>query len=47
MTENYLKCDKSDNTCYITLSRPEKRNALTVEMMTGLCELVGAAGIRS
>ena len=40
MTENYLSCDKKGNTCFITLNRPEKRNALTVEMMTGICELV-------
>ena len=39
MTENYLSCYKKGNTCFITLNRPEKRNAINVEMLTGLCEL--------
>jgi len=44
MTENYLSCDKKGNTCFITLNRPDKRNALTVEMLTGLCEMVESQG---
>ena len=40
MTENYLSYDKKGNTCFITLNRPEKRNAINVEMLTGLCEVV-------
>jgi len=40
MTESFLSCEKSGNTCFITLDRPDKRNALTVEMLTGLCEMV-------
>ena len=40
MTENYLSYDKKGNTCFITLNRPEKRNAINVEMLTGLCEMV-------
>ncbi|CAB1075795.1 Enoyl-CoA hydratase (EC [Olavius algarvensis Delta 1 endosymbiont] len=40
MTESYLKCVKKGNTCYISFDRPEKRNALTVEMLTGVCDMV-------
>ena len=40
MTDNYLSCDKKGSICFITLNRPAKRNALTVEMLTGLCEMV-------
>ncbi len=40
MTDKYLSCDKKGNTCFITLNRPEKRNAINVEMLTGLCEMV-------
>ncbi len=40
MTDNYLSGEKKDNIYTITLNRPDKRNALTVEMLTGLCEMV-------
>jgi len=40
MSDKYLIGNKKDNIYTITLTRPEKRNALTVEMMTGLCEMV-------
>jgi enoyl-CoA hydratase/carnithine racemase len=40
MTENHLSCDKKGNICFITLNRPDKRNAINVEMLTGLCEMV-------
>jgi len=40
MTDNYLVGEKSDNIFTITLNRPEKRNAINVEMLTGLCEMV-------
>jgi enoyl-CoA hydratase/carnithine racemase len=40
MTENCLSGDKKDNIFTITLSRPDKRNAINVEMLTGLCEMV-------
>jgi enoyl-CoA hydratase/carnithine racemase len=37
MTE-YLKTEKKNNISYITLNRPDKRNAINVEMLTGICE---------
>jgi enoyl-CoA hydratase/carnithine racemase len=40
MTNSYLVGEKSDNIFTITLNRPEKRNAINVEMLTGLCEMV-------
>jgi enoyl-CoA hydratase/carnithine racemase len=40
MTENYLAGEKNGNIYTISLNRPEKRNALKVEMMAGLCEMV-------
>jgi len=40
MSDKYLVGNKKDNIYTISLNRPEKRNALTVEMMTGLCEMV-------
>jgi len=40
MSDKYLVGEKKQNVYTITLNRPEKRNALTVEMLTGLCELV-------
>ena len=39
MTENYLAGEKKGNIYTITLNRPEKRNAITVEMLTGICEM--------
>jgi enoyl-CoA hydratase/carnithine racemase len=35
----YLKSEKKQSICYITLNRSEKRNAVNVEMLTGLCEI--------
>ena len=40
MAKNYLCGEKKDNIYTITLNRPEKRNAINVEMLTGLCEMV-------
>jgi len=40
MADNYLVSEKTGNICTITLSRPEKRNAINVEMLTGLCDMV-------
>ena len=40
MADNYLDSEKNGNICTVTLSRPEKRNAITVEMLTGLCDMV-------
>jgi enoyl-CoA hydratase/carnithine racemase len=40
MSDNYLVGDKKANIYTISLNRPEKRNALNVEMMAGLCEMV-------
>ena len=40
MSDKYLVGNKKENIYTITLTRPEKRNALTVEMMIGLCEMV-------
>jgi len=40
MSEAFLAGAKKGNTYTITLNRPEKRNAITVEMLTGLCGLV-------
>ena len=37
---NYLTGKKKHNIFFLTLSRPKKRNAITVEMLSGLCELV-------
>lgn len=39
MTENYLAGEKKGNIYTISLSRPAKRNAITVEMLTGICEM--------
>jgi len=39
MTDNYLVGEKSGNIYTITLNRPEKRNAIMVEMLTGICEM--------
>jgi enoyl-CoA hydratase/carnithine racemase len=36
---NYLTGEKKQNIYFLTLSRPEKRNAITVEMLTGICEM--------
>ena len=40
MSNNYLVGEKNNNIFTITLNRPEKRNAINVEMLTGLCEMV-------
>ena len=40
MSETYLASEKKDNTFIISFNRPAKRNAITVEMLTGICELV-------
>ena len=40
MQDSYLSGAKKDNIYTITLNRPAKRNALKVEMLTGLCDLV-------
>ena len=39
MSETYLASEKKDNTFIISLNRPAKRNAINVEMFTGICEL--------
>ena len=40
MSNKNLIGNKTDNIYTITLNRPEKRNAINVEMLTGLCEMV-------
>jgi enoyl-CoA hydratase/carnithine racemase len=40
MSDKYLAGEKKQNVYTITLNRPEKRNAINVEMLTGLCEMV-------
>ena len=40
MSDQYLVGEKKDNIYTITLNRPDKRNAINVEMLTGICELV-------
>jgi enoyl-CoA hydratase/carnithine racemase len=44
MVDNYLVGEKSGSIFAITLNRPEKRNAINVEMLTGLCEMVEHQG---
>jgi len=39
MTENNLTGEKNGNIYTISFNRPAKRNAITVEMLTGICEL--------
>jgi enoyl-CoA hydratase/carnithine racemase len=39
MTDNYLVGEKSGSIYTISFNRPAKRNAITVEMLTGICEL--------
>ena len=39
MTENYLIGEKNGSIYTISLNRPAKRNAINVEMFTGICEL--------
>jgi enoyl-CoA hydratase len=39
MTDEFLVGEKKDNIYTITLNRPEKRNAVNVAMLTGICEL--------
>ncbi|UCD81237.1 MAG: enoyl-CoA hydratase/isomerase family protein [Desulfobacterales bacterium] len=40
MSDQYLVGEKKHNIYTITLNRPDKRNAINVEMLTGICELV-------
>ena len=44
MSGNYLVSEKKGNICTIALNRPEKRNAINVEMLTGFCEMVEHQG---
>ncbi len=39
MSDKYLVGNKKDKIFSITLNRPDKRNAITVEMLTGICEM--------
>jgi enoyl-CoA hydratase/carnithine racemase len=39
MTDNNLTGEKNGSIYTISLNRPAKRNAITVEMLTGICEL--------
>ncbi len=39
MTESNLAGEKKGNIYTISLNRPKKRNAITVEMLTGICEM--------
>ncbi len=39
MTDNNLVGEKKGNIYTISLNRPAKRNAITVEMLTGICEM--------
>ena len=39
MSATYLAGEKKDNTFIITINRPAKRNAITVEMLTGICDM--------
>ena len=45
MTDNYLVGEKSGNIYTITLNRPEKRNAIMVEMLTGICEMAESQSV--
>jgi enoyl-CoA hydratase/carnithine racemase len=40
MSENNLTGEKNGSIYTISFNRPAKRNAITVEMLTGICELV-------
>lgn len=42
MTTEQIKGEKKGHIFYITLNRPEKRNAITPEMMTSICEMAEA-----
>lgn len=42
MTTEQIKGEKKGHIFYITLNRPEKRNAITSEMMVSICELAEA-----
>ncbi len=44
MADNYLVGEKSGSFYTITLNRPDKRNAINVEMLTGLCEMAEQQG---
>ena len=39
MSDEYLIGEKKDSVYTITLNRPEKRNAINKEILTGICEL--------
>ena len=39
MSESYLTGEKNGSIYTISFNRPAKRNAITVEMLTGICEL--------
>jgi enoyl-CoA hydratase/carnithine racemase len=42
MTESYLAGEKKGSIYTIVLNRPKKRNAITVEMLIGICEMAEA-----
>ena len=43
MADNNLRGEKKDHVYYITLARPEKRNAISTEMLQGICRLAEEA----
>ena len=44
MTE-FIIGEKKQNCYYITLTRPDKRNAVTIDMITGLCRMAEEAAL--